>query len=64
MYINNNKRSVNNMLTTLIGIQTMCVITSTAYISYKIAKQTLKNTVQLTLIKKQGKFKYYRVGGK
>jgi hypothetical protein len=52
------------MLTTLIGIQTICVVTSTAYLGYKIAKQTLKNTVQLTLIKKQGKFRYYRTGGR
>jgi hypothetical protein len=52
------------MLTTLIGIQTICVVTSTVYLGYKIAQQTLKNTVQLTLIKKEGKFKYYRVGGK
>ncbi|MGG3920391.1 hypothetical protein ABEV41_00325 [Geobacillus thermodenitrificans] len=52
------------MLTTLIGIQTICVVTSTAYLGYKIAQQTLKNTVQLTLIKKEGKFKYYRIGGK
>jgi hypothetical protein len=52
------------MLTTLIGIQTLCVVTSTVYISYKIAQQSLKNTIHLTLIKKEGKFKYYRTGGR
>jgi hypothetical protein len=49
------------MLTaTLIGIQTLCVLTSTTYMFYKLTQ----NKIKLTLIKKEGKFKYYRVGGR
>lgn len=48
------------MIATLIGIQTACVLTSTLFIAYKMTQ----NSVRLTLIKKQGKFKHYRVGGR
>jgi hypothetical protein len=48
------------LTTTLIGIQTLCVLTSTTYIAYKLTQDKIK----LTLIKKEGKFKYYRTGGR
>jgi hypothetical protein len=48
------------MITTLIGVQTLCVLTSTVFLSYKLTQNKLK----LTLVKKQGKFKHYKVGGR
>lgn len=58
-YTNKTKGEIE-MLTTLIGIQTLCVVTSTTYMFYKLTQDKIK----LTLIKKEGKFKYYRTGGR
>lgn len=43
--------------TTLISIQTICVLTSTAFLGYKLTQ----NSIRLKLVKKQGKFKHYIV---
>jgi hypothetical protein len=59
-YTNKTKGEIEMLTTTLIGIQTLCVVTSTTYMLYKLTQDKIK----LTLIKKEGKFKYYRVGGK
>jgi hypothetical protein len=48
------------LTTTLIGIQTLCVLTSTIFLGYKLTENKLK----LTLVNKDGKFKHYRTGGK